>query len=157
MLSNNLKTIRESKNMSQEFVAKTLNISRQAISRWENNRSIPDTENLVALSKLYNVSIEELIGERSANVIALNSSEKNQEITKDDTIKMLLYLAILIISTFISLVGIVVSLAFLVKLRKQNHSKIFAVLCILCLIISALNLFVALNGYFFHIGVVTIQ
>ena len=46
---------------TQEDVARKLNISRQAISAWENNQSYPDIENLVLLSQLYHVPIEQLI------------------------------------------------------------------------------------------------
>lgn len=62
MIGNNLKKIRESKNMSQEYVAKALNISRQSISKWENDRVCPDINNLKSLSMLYKVSIDELVG-----------------------------------------------------------------------------------------------
>ena len=48
-MENHLKSIREAKKMSQEEVAKALHISRQSISKWENNRGNPDLENLVAL------------------------------------------------------------------------------------------------------------
>lgn len=39
--------------MTQEFVAETLGVSRQAVSKWENGTSEPNTTNLIALSKLY--------------------------------------------------------------------------------------------------------
>lgn len=47
--------------MTQEFVAETLGVSRQSVSKWENGASDPNTSNLVALAKLYNVSPEELL------------------------------------------------------------------------------------------------
>lgn len=47
--------------MSQEFVAETLGVSRQAVSKWENGASDPSTANLIALAKLYGVSAEELL------------------------------------------------------------------------------------------------
>lgn len=158
MISNNLKAIRESKNMSQEYVAKTLHISRQSISRWENNRSVPDTENLVALSKLYGVSLDELIGDYATNEAALNDmhQEKNDTV-KEDTIKMLLHATLLIVSTFISFIGIAVCLGFFIKLRKHNYPQIFYALCTICFLINVFNLFALLNGYFFHLGRITIQ
>lgn len=48
-------------NMTQEFVAESLGVSRQAVSKWENGTSDPSTSNLLALAKLYNVSVEELL------------------------------------------------------------------------------------------------
>ena len=43
---------------SQKYVAEQLNISRQAISKWENGRSYPDIDNLRLLSALYDVSLD---------------------------------------------------------------------------------------------------
>ena len=42
--------------MTQEFVAETLGVSRQSVSKWENGSSDPNTSNLIALAKLYKVS-----------------------------------------------------------------------------------------------------
>lgn len=47
--------------MTQEFVAESLGVSRQAVSKWENGTSDPSTSNLFALAKLYGVSVEELL------------------------------------------------------------------------------------------------
>jgi len=47
--------------MTQEFVAESLGVSRQAVSKWESGTSDPSTSNLLALAKLYGISAEELI------------------------------------------------------------------------------------------------
>ena len=47
--------------MTQEFVAERLGVSRQAVSKWENGTSDPSTSNLLALAKLYSVSAAELL------------------------------------------------------------------------------------------------
>ncbi len=47
--------------MTQEFVAESLGVSRQAVSKWESGRSDPSTSNLLSLAKLYGVSAEELL------------------------------------------------------------------------------------------------
>lgn len=49
--------------MTQEFVAERLGVSRQAVSKWEHGTSDPSTSNLLALAKLYGVSAEELLRE----------------------------------------------------------------------------------------------
>lgn len=48
-------------NMTQEFVAETLGVSRQSVSKWENGASSPSTTNLISLAKLYAVSPEDLL------------------------------------------------------------------------------------------------
>jgi transcriptional regulator with XRE-family HTH domain len=49
--------------MTQEFVAETLGVSRQAVSKWESGISDPSTSNLVAIAKLYGISAEDLLKE----------------------------------------------------------------------------------------------
>lgn len=56
-----LKAQRAKCNMTQEFVANALGVSRQAVSKWESGASDPTTSNLLALAKLYGVSAEELL------------------------------------------------------------------------------------------------
>ena len=58
-----LKAHRTEKQMTQEFVAETLGVSRQAVSKWENGTSDPSTSNLCALAKLYGIPVEELLHE----------------------------------------------------------------------------------------------
>lgn len=47
--------------MTQEFVAESLGVSRQAVSKWENGTSDPSTSNLFALAKLFGISVEDLL------------------------------------------------------------------------------------------------
>ncbi len=60
-LGMNIKRLREIKGYSQEMVAEKLGVSRQAVSKWENNISEPSTENLLRLSTLFNVEVDQLI------------------------------------------------------------------------------------------------
>ena len=50
--------LRKDRGYSQEYVAEKLNVSRQAVSKWECDASAPDTYNLIALAKLFGVSVE---------------------------------------------------------------------------------------------------
>lgn len=56
-----LKDHRTRRNMTQEYVAEALGVSRQAVSKWENGTSDPSTSNLLALARLYGVSAGELL------------------------------------------------------------------------------------------------
>ena len=60
-LGERLKTVRMRYNMTQEFVAEQLGVSRQAGSKWECGKAEPSTANLLALAKLYDISVEDLI------------------------------------------------------------------------------------------------
>ena len=68
MLHEKLAELRAENNMSQFEVAEALNVSRQAISRWETGRAKPSTEKLIALSRLYGVPLDELVGDEPARV-----------------------------------------------------------------------------------------
>lgn len=60
-LGETLKEYRTKCKMTQEFVAESIGVSRQAVSKWEQGVSDPSTTNLLALAKLYGVSAEELL------------------------------------------------------------------------------------------------
>lgn len=56
-----LKDLRVKSGLSQEKVAEQLYVSRQAISKWENDEAFPDMENMVAIAKFYNVSVDYIL------------------------------------------------------------------------------------------------
>ena len=58
-----LKFLRKQKGFSQERLSQQLTVSRQAISKWELGESLPDTENVIQLSKLFSVSIDFLLND----------------------------------------------------------------------------------------------
>lgn len=58
-----LKQHRVNCKMTQEFVAETLGVSRQAVSKWESGTSAPSTTNLMALAKLFGITAEDLLKE----------------------------------------------------------------------------------------------
>lgn len=60
-LGEKLKQHRVAHKMTQEFVAESLGVSRQAVSKWESGVSSPSTANLLALAELYGVKAEELL------------------------------------------------------------------------------------------------
>ena len=54
--------LRTQKGMSQDELAEKVFVSRQAVSRWENGETVPNTETLKLLSKVFDVSINTLLG-----------------------------------------------------------------------------------------------
>ena len=56
-----LHNLRKIKGMSQEILANELNVSRQAISKWELNTAYPDTENVIKIAKIFKVSTDYLL------------------------------------------------------------------------------------------------
>lgn len=62
MLGENIQKLRKEKKLSQDQLAEMINVTRQTISNWELGQTQPNTEQLKLLSKAFNVSVDELIG-----------------------------------------------------------------------------------------------
>ena len=81
-LRDKLILLRKEKELSQADLAEILNVSRQAISRWEVGTSVPSMDNLSALSRLYNVSVDSLMRpDNNAETIVkeqVNNEEKEE-------------------------------------------------------------------------------
>lgn len=60
-LSDKLYSLRKKSGLSQEQLAEQLNVSRQAISKWESGHSTPESEKLLIISEFFNVSIDYLL------------------------------------------------------------------------------------------------
>ena len=80
-IGDKLKNARLKKSMTQEEVAEKLFVSRQSISNWENTKTYPDIGNVIALSDLYQISLDELLKgsdnfmkhlEESTNIVESN-------------------------------------------------------------------------------------
>ena len=61
-----LKELRKQKGISQEQLAEKIHVSRQAITKWESGNGIPDIENLIAISSLFNESLDSLLSEEKS-------------------------------------------------------------------------------------------
>lgn len=62
MLQENLKALRKQKGYTQEELAARLNVVRQTISKWEKGQSVPDSEMLMKLAEIFEVSVGMLLG-----------------------------------------------------------------------------------------------
>lgn len=61
--------LRKKNNMSQEELSEKLHVSRQTISRWENNSSQPDIDSLLAISNLFSVSTDYILGKKEEIIL----------------------------------------------------------------------------------------
>ena len=84
----NLRIIRKQKGLSQEELAELLDVSRQSVSKWEQDQGYPESEKLIALSRKLNVSLDELLetgvtsvsptpNARSTGTITITSPNEN--------------------------------------------------------------------------------
>ena len=65
MISMNLKELRKQHHYTQEDVAEKINVSRQAVAKWEKGESTPDIESCIALARLYQVTLDDLVNYQS--------------------------------------------------------------------------------------------
>ena len=72
-----LQQLRKQKNMTQEGLAKTLFVSRTAVSKWESGRGYPNIDSLKAISKVFSVSIYDLLS--GEELIVLAESEQKEK------------------------------------------------------------------------------
>ncbi len=137
---------RKRKGLSQEEVANSLNVSRQSVSLWECDQTVPTLDNLIALSKLYETSVDILTGQKSFEVsneikepvIEKEDNEKQIKVYKILSISFTIASAVLfiipVISTMVSIMAIVFSIISM-KQKKTNlnlFTLIFAIVFLIC-------------------------
>lgn len=111
-LGENIYNLRTQKNMSQSDLADALNVSRQSVSKWENNSAIPELDKLLRMSELFEVSLDELAGKKPPVKAVLEPAPNpsTAPITTAD-----------IVSILILLFGILIPVIIL----ATNHNSLF--------------------------------
>lgn len=114
--------LRKEKGYSQEELADKLNVARQTVSKWENGTTTPDFENLIELSKLFEISIDEFVGNDFKNV---KEEETNNEediilVNKKRKIKKICLIAIAVI-----FIMVIISLGIKVAKRYKIVDTIY--------------------------------
>lgn len=84
-LGKNLYEMRKKFGLSQEIVAEKLNISRQTISKWETDETVPDIYQSKALAKIYGVPIDKLV-DYDSEMVQIEETIKNSDEEKDSKI-----------------------------------------------------------------------
>lgn len=77
-LSEKLYKLRKKGGLSQEQLAEQLGVSRQAISKWESGKAIPESDTLISISKYFNVTLDYLMKEDDPVAEAVVSAEENR-------------------------------------------------------------------------------
>lgn len=157
-LDKRLKDAREAKGLSQSYVAEHLNITRQAISKWENGKSMPDLDNLIILSNLYEISLDELLGRTTSSNEAheLQGSAGN---TPSSSMQEALFLAVIAsVSCLFPIIGLIIPIGILVWMKKKKRVyKMVVVLCVICLLANIFSSYATLNQIFFRFSTSSIE
>ena len=81
-LGTRLVELRKKYNFTQADIGEKLNVSVQAVSKWENDLSLPDYDYLIKLADLFNTSIDELLGRKKETVRQEENKDKNKLLFK---------------------------------------------------------------------------
>ena len=80
-LGNKIQKLRKERKMTQEELAEKLNVTSQAVSKWETDNSYPDITILVKLADIFGCSVDELLG-REKNETKILDEEERKDINK---------------------------------------------------------------------------
>lgn len=140
-INKQLKFYRKKYGYTQEYLANYLNISRQAISAWENNFACPDLENLILLSQLYEISLDDLVvndvktenkEEFSVLVAEPQMAQNELEIMKSK-LDSVCYLSIVMIALQMRIFGIFPAIYVLKSMKKNSlYRGPIIFLCLIC-------------------------
>lgn len=104
-ISKRLKELRTANNFSQERLAELLNVSRQTISSWENERSYPDVHNLIMLCEIYSISLNDLM---KGDIEIMKKELLNKNDSPKDAVQMIQGGWIMIIGLLVAVIGLII-------------------------------------------------
>ena len=120
-IGNKINQLRKLSGMTQEQLAEKLNVSRQTISKWESDSTSPDLESIVKISRIFHVSLDDLLKEGEAGV----SNKTDEEITLEDLMKINLHnrkMTLLLISGLIFIMVSILNFAYVIALQSTTLS-----------------------------------
>jgi len=121
-LGERLTKLRKEHGLSQEEVADKLNVTRQTVSKWETDASLPDFDKIIPLCNLYEIESNELLTGNK------KESEQVLEDTKDNKSKKVLILSISIFLYFLAVTLLITGIAAF----KMNPIIVFGIFLLIC-------------------------
>ena len=94
-IGDRLLKLRKERNLSQEELANVLDVSRQTISKWETNQSMPDFDKIVPLCNYFNITTDELLTGKE-NIVEANSINVKSNFARNIAIAVALYIMSLV-------------------------------------------------------------
>lgn len=139
-LSENLQNLRKIKNMSQEELAEKLNVSRQAVSKWESGNGFPETEKIISICEIFDCSMDDLVKGKITEDVSKEKNTYDKVFTKAAKgISTGVGLILLGVSILLTLIGFASDEAI------QERFSLVGVICILIAVTIAVPIFI-ING-----------
>lgn len=136
-LGENIYRLRSEKNMSQGDLADALEVSRQSVSKWENNSAVPELEKLVKMAELFDVTLDKLVNgtEHTQDTAPLPPRTSTQETARRITTAQILGIVLLAFGGLclivFSVVGIFVGML-LLGVAVALPFVLCGLICLLC-------------------------
>ena len=142
-ISENLQILRKKASLSQEELAEKLEVSRQAVSKWETGEAIPDMEKIIILSSIFNCSIDTLIKGKISDVKVLNNKDSKESYDKF----MNKFSKGMAFGVFMILVGVTLLLTIIGLAPKDSLDKyiIIGVVVLMFFVIITVPIFIILG------------
>ena len=125
-ISEKIKKIRNSENLTQEQFAEKISVSRNAVAKWETNRGYPDIQNLITISEIFNISLDELVkGDIKVKdkIISESSSKKWHFLVVLYLIAIIIYIFYFFIFHKIFMIGFLISTIFMLGIETSIFIK----------------------------------
>lgn len=97
-LGSKILELRKKQQLSQEKLGEKVGVTRQTISNWELNETLPDTKQLIALSQALLISIDELVGNNTQNLLEQKVEKVEQKITTNNNLTKLIIALITLVA-----------------------------------------------------------
>ena len=97
-LGSKILELRKTQQLSQEKLGEKVGVTRQTISNWELNETLPDTKQLIALSQALLISIDELVGNNTQNLLEQKVEKVEEKITTNNNLTKLIIALITLVA-----------------------------------------------------------
>jgi len=147
-LSEKLYELRKKRGPSQEQLAEQLSVSRQAISKWESGKAVPESDTLISISKYYDVTLDYLMKENDVSAVAIANSEQSKLIIKKGREKQIFGLVTCILGVVCLLAWGIISIISPSASDRIGTSSmitvdgngIFLIICVIVIVVGAVLL-----------------
>ena len=99
-LGESIYRLRTARNLSQGDLADALDVSRQSVSKWENNMAVPDLDKLVKMSDLFGITLDELVTGRAPQATTVHT------VSLPDILSLVLFIIAILCFTFLSIFAV---------------------------------------------------
>ena len=124
--SSKIREVRKKENLTQEEFAEKIFVSRNAVAKWETNRGYPDIQNLITISDVFEISLDELIKEDKNvknKIIAESSSKKWHLLVIIYLITIILYILYFLFAHKIFMIGFLIATLFMLVIEVYIFIK----------------------------------